>query len=116
MTALIIQEKGGGRVIASGEADRQVNLLEGNWYFDPGAVDFSVLTVTSRTYTCPYKGICYWIDLETEKGRVPNIAWVYRDPMLDYLFIKDQIGFYARSTSGTEAITRQGPPPVFASR
>jgi uncharacterized protein (DUF427 family) len=62
------------------------------------------LKITNRTYTCPYKGVCFWIDLEIPDGRVAqNVAWVYRSPKPGYEFIQDQLGFYARPTSGTLA-------------
>ncbi len=60
------------------------------------------LVITERTYTCPYKGVCNWIDFKTADGRVvQNIGWVYRRMKPGYEFIQDQIGFYARPTSAT---------------
>jgi len=106
--ALIIQERATGAIIACGEEDETAIPFEGNWYFAPEAVDMKHLRVTQRIYTCPYKGVCYWIDLDSPAGRAQNIAWVYNNPKPGYEFIKDKIGFYARNTSGTiaEAITQ----------
>jgi uncharacterized protein (DUF427 family) len=99
---VIIKETGSNAVIAQGEENAQVRAFEGNWYFQPETVDMSKLEITARTYTCPYKGTCYWIDLKTSTGNVyPNIGWVYQSPKAGYEFIKDQIGFYARPTNGT---------------
>lgn len=100
---LIINEKMTGTQIAAGEEDQTARVFEGNWYFDPNAVDASHLKVTERTYTCPYKGTCFWIDLESPEGRAQNVAWVYNNPKPGYEHIKDQIGFYARDTAGTTA-------------
>lgn len=100
--SLVIKERVSGAVIASGSEGETVRVFEGNWYFVPAAVNMTYLHITDRTYTCPYKGTCFWIDLETPSGaRVQNIGWVYPQPKPGYEFIKDQIGFYVRSTPGT---------------
>ncbi|HLU10548.1 MAG TPA: DUF427 domain-containing protein [Oceanobacillus sp.] len=96
-----VKERISGEVIAAGTQDQQVQVFEGNLYFAPEAVNMERLRVTDRIYTCPYKGECFWIDLETENGYFQNVAWVYRNPKPKYEFIKDQIGFYAYETSGT---------------
>jgi len=62
---VVIKETGSNAVIAQGEENTQVRAFEGNWYFQPETVDMGKLEITSRTYTCPYKGTCYWIDLNT---------------------------------------------------
>jgi len=99
---LTVKERFTGEIIASGTEHESVRVFEGNWYFQPEAVNMDHLRVTERTYTCPYKGICYWIDLETpDGGMTQNVAWVARQPKPGYEFVKDQIGFYARPTRGT---------------
>lgn len=99
----IIEAVPSGAPIASGD-ETQVRLFEGNLYFAPEAVNMDHLKVTERTYTCPYKGVCYWIDLETDAGWAQNVGWVYREPKAGYEFIKDQIAFYNRETSGTRVV------------
>ncbi len=102
--SLTIKERATNALIATGNENETVRVFEGNWYFHPQAVNMEHLHITERTYTCPYKGVCYWIDLETPDGsRIQNIGWVYRQPKSGYEFIKDQIGFYARPTAGTLA-------------
>lgn len=98
---LIVNEKPSGEQIAEGEVGQTAQVFEGNWYFDPSAVDMNHLKVTERTYTCPYKGVCYWIDLDAPTGKAQNIGWVYNNPKPGYENIKDQIAFYARDTAGT---------------
>lgn len=90
-----IKNKFSGEIIASAERLNGVSLFEGAWYFKPEHVDMTHLVVTERTYTCPYKGICYWIDLKTPKNQAENIGFVYFDVNSGYEFIKDQIGFYS---------------------
>jgi uncharacterized protein (DUF427 family) len=100
--SLIVRERSTGQIIAQGDENKNVREFEGNWYFAPDVVDMTHLKVTERTYTCPYKGVCYWIDVETADGHVArNVGWVYQQPKPGYEFIKDQIGFYARNTAGT---------------
>lgn len=99
--SLTVKARTTGEVIASGNEQQYVIPFEGNWYFAPEVVNMEHLKVTERTYTCPYKGVCFWIDLETPNGYAQNVAWVYNNPKPGYEFIKDQIGFYARNTSGT---------------
>lgn len=100
--AFIVKERLSNAVIAYAADHSAMRAFEGNWYFQPQAVNMAHLKVTERTYTCPYKGVCFWIDLVNADGLVAqNIGWVYRDPKPTYDFIKDQIGFYNRPTSGT---------------
>ena len=100
--AFIVKERSNGEIIAAAKDHQTVRVFEGNWYFKPEAVNMQHLKVTDRIYTCPYKGVCYWIDLEAPDGtKAKNVAWVYRDPKPTYEFIKDQIAFYTRPTEGT---------------
>jgi uncharacterized protein (DUF427 family) len=102
MQQYVIKERSNGTVIAYGEEGVSMHMLEGSWYFEN--VDMSLLRVTERTYTCPYKGVCYWIDLETPSGRAQNVGWVYPNPKRGYEHIKDLIGFYSHDTAGTIAL------------
>ncbi len=106
--AFIIEQKGSGRLIAQGSPAEDTALLyEGNWYFNPDQVDMTHLKITERTYTCPYKGVCFWIDLEAPELTARNVAWVYNHPMTGHEIIRNRIGFYARETAGTVAVKRE---------
>lgn len=105
--SLTLKARQTGIVLASGGADA-VQPFEGNLYFAPEAVNLELLRVTERTYTCPYKGVCYWIDLDAPGALARNVAWVYRAPKPGYEFIRDQIGFYGRDTA---AVTIEGALP-----
>jgi uncharacterized protein (DUF427 family) len=91
-------------VLAQGVEPDSVRQFEGNLYFAPDAVQQDQFVVTERTYTCPYKGVCYWVDLVGPNGRTVNVAWIYRNPKPGYEFIKDQWGFYNHPTPGTETL------------
>ena len=87
--------------LAVGTKDEQVILFEGAWYFDREVVDMTHLFITERTYICPYKGTCYWIDLQLPSGTVQNVAFTYFDVNPGYEFIQDKIGFYAGKRNAT---------------
>jgi uncharacterized protein (DUF427 family) len=103
---IIIKARESGAVIAAGEINRDVQYLEGNWYFTPEAVAMSALQISDRTYFCPYKGTCYWVDLITPEGMARSVGWVYPQPKDGYEFIRDRIAFYGRDTAATLSVTR----------
>ncbi|MCI0575769.1 MAG: DUF427 domain-containing protein [Chloroflexi bacterium] len=90
-----------GESLASAEKQVGVRLFEGAWYFDPAAVNLEHLVVTDRTYICPYKGTCYWIDLEAPGHQAQNVAFTYFQVHEGYEFIKDKIAFYAGQHEAT---------------
>lgn len=96
---VIIRSKSTGEVIASSGNPLR---FESNLYFDEKDVNFDLLSVTDRIYTCSYKGQCFWIDLRDEQEETGiiqnNVAWVYRDPFPGYEHIKDKIGFSSRES------------------
>lgn len=99
-----IRENGSGTVLAEAETKDQVLSYEGNLYFDPAAVRRDVLRMTERTYTCPYKGTCHWVDFAGPDGRtVKDVAWVYANPKPGHEAIKGRYGF----SSGRRGATRQ---------
>ena len=103
--SVAIVEKDSGAVLAQAE-DPGPGLVryEGNLYFAPDAVTADFLKVTARTYTCPYKGTCHWIDFVAADGRtVKDVAWVYGNPNPGHEVVKDRFGFYA----GTRGATKQ---------
>lgn len=87
--------------LASGVAGEHVQLFEGAWYFARDRVDMTHLIVTDRTYICPYKGVCYWIDLDMGDRQAQNVAFTYFDVNPGYEFIQDKIAFYAGRREAT---------------
>ena len=92
---ITIQNRATQQLIAEGIEGETVRLFEGAWYFDKTAVDPKDLIFTERTYICPYKGTCYWIDIMTPSGIVQDAAFTYFQVKPGYEFIQDRIGFYA---------------------
>lgn len=102
--SVAIVEKGTGAVLAKAERDADVVKYEGNLYFDPSVVSRDSLRVTERTYTCPMKGTCNWVDYVGPDGATTkDVAWIYPTPKAGHEVIKDRYGFYA----GTRGATRQ---------
>jgi uncharacterized protein (DUF427 family) len=100
--AVMIKERESGSVLAQGEPDSDVIEYEGNLYFNPSAVDKNALRVTSRTYTCPVKGTCNWVDFVAADGRtVPDVAWVYPQTKPGHEAIQGRYGFYAGRRKST---------------
>lgn len=100
--AITIRERDSGTVLAEGEPGSTVLKYEGYWYFPPEAVDRAALKVTERTYTCPYKGVCNWVDFVGPDGRtVRDVAWTYPAPKPGHEVIQGRFGFYAGSRGGT---------------
>jgi uncharacterized protein (DUF427 family) len=93
MTTITVTDVTRNEVLAQGELGEEVVLLEGCYYFEPDRVVLENLVTTERTYTCPYKGKCHWIDLEGPTGTYRDVAWVYSDPRPDYEYIRYRIGF-----------------------
>lgn len=99
---IIIREKSTGTPLAQAEIGPRLLKYEGNWYFDAALVNNGVLTVTERTYTCPYKGTCNWVNFVNPSGkRVEDIAWVYPSPKPGHESIARRFGFYAGAKGGT---------------
>lgn len=101
---IVISDRETGTRLAEGQTGNEVISYEGNWYFDASAVNQEALRLTERTYTCPYKGTCHWVDVVGPDGRTTRDAgWVYADPKPGHEAIKGRYGFYA----GTRGATRQ---------
>ena len=99
---ITIRDAHNGALLASAPVEAGVQLFEGAWYFDQEQVQMHRLIITDRTYTCPYKGVCYWIDMESEDGHTcSNIGFTYFKVNPGYESFKDQIGFYAGKREAT---------------
>lgn len=98
---ITIKDRKTNDVLALAKVGEAVRLFEGTWYFAPEAVDMTHLVKTGRTYVCPYKGTCYWIDLNAPDHQALNVAFTYFQVNPGYEFVKDRIGFYAGRREAT---------------
>ncbi len=100
--SITIREKNSGATLAEAEVGPGLAKYEGNWYFDPSTVRADVLKVTSRTYTCPIKGTCNWVDYVGPDGTiVKDVAWVYPEVKSGHEVIRGRYGFYAGNRGAT---------------
>jgi uncharacterized protein (DUF427 family) len=100
--SVTIRERTSGTTLAQAEVGDSLAKYEGNWYFDPSAVQTDRLRVTDRTYTCPYKGTCNWVDFVGPDGStVRDVAWVYPHVKLGHELIQGRYGFYAGTRGAT---------------
>ncbi|MCH2216086.1 MAG: DUF427 domain-containing protein, partial [Flavobacteriales bacterium] len=63
-------------------------------YIPKGDIDMSMLTESSRTTFCEWKGMGSYYHLADGKKRVENAAWFYLNPKNAYSPLKDHIAFY----------------------
>jgi uncharacterized protein (DUF427 family) len=89
-----------GQQLAQGELGKTVFSIEGNYYFDKSAVDFSHLKMkgNGQQYTCPIKrGTCDYYDLvnSSGNGEIDEIGWIY-EKVANSLFsqVEGKIAFY----------------------
>jgi uncharacterized protein (DUF427 family) len=100
--SITIREAESGEALAAAEEGPRLAKYEGNWYFDPAAVHDHLLRVSERTYTCPIKGTCNWVDYIGPDGRtVRDVAWVYPEVKAGHELIKGRYGFYAGKRGAT---------------
>jgi len=65
-----------GAVLAEAEAD-EVELVEGNVYFPPVAVNREFLKESQTQTVCPWKGTASYYDVVVEGAVNKDAAWVY---------------------------------------
>jgi len=69
--------------------------VEGNIYFHPSAIkDESILSQTSTTTRCPWKGEASYYTLNVGGRTLTDAAWFYPQPYEKAEKIKDYIAFY----------------------
>ena len=81
-----------GIVLAESEVHE---VVEGNIYFPPNAVDPDHLRPSDHTTVCPWKGTANYFDLMADGQEARNAAWMYRHPKPEATHIKDYVAFYS---------------------
>jgi uncharacterized protein (DUF427 family) len=86
----------GGVTVA--ESRRSKRVLETShppvYYIPPGDVRMDLLSSSSRTSYCEFKGLARYHDLTVEGHVVSDAAWSYADPVPGYEAIRDHLAFY----------------------
>ena len=80
-----------GKVLA--ESDR-FELVEGNVYFPPQALDRRYLKASVTTTICPWKGTAHYYTVAVDGAENPDAAWYYPEPKPAAAQIKDHVAFW----------------------
>ena len=80
-----------GETIA--ESDNTV-VVEGNHYFPRASVKAGVLTPSSRTSVCPWKGTAEYHSVQVGERENVDAAWYYADPKPAAAEIAGHVAFW----------------------
>jgi uncharacterized protein (DUF427 family) len=80
-----------GTVLA--ESDR-CEVVEGNQYFPPDAINAQHFKDSSTHTTCPWKGVASYYTIEVDGQANKDAAWYYPDPKDAAKQIKGYIAFW----------------------
>ncbi|HQT67399.1 MAG: hypothetical protein B7Z78_02870 [Rhodospirillales bacterium 20-60-12] len=75
------------------ESDATV-VVEGNHYFPAESVDAALLTPSSTTSQCPWKGTAHYHSLVAGGKENKDAAWYYPEPKSAAAQIKGRIAFW----------------------
>jgi uncharacterized protein (DUF427 family) len=75
------------------ESDDTV-VVEGNHYFPRASVDAALLSQSSTTTMCPWKGTAHYHGIVAGGTENRDAAWYYPDPKPAASEIKDRIAFW----------------------
>ncbi|MFV1992806.1 MAG: DUF427 domain-containing protein [Acidiferrobacterales bacterium] len=81
------------KILARAPVDEIIHL-EGNHYFIPESDQNDFMEISDRTYNCPKKGVCNWIDMKSGNSYFNDIAWVYPATKPEFTNITGRYGFY----------------------
>ncbi len=82
-----------GTVIAEAAPD-EVEIVENNIYFPPGAVAREHLRPTDTHTVCPWKGTASYYDVMVDGKANADAAWYYPQPKEAAGQIKDFVAFW----------------------
>lgn len=80
-----------GAVLA--ESDR-CEVVEGNQYFPPDAINSEYFKDSSTHTTCPWKGVANYYTIEVDGQTNKDAAWYYPEPKDAAKNIKGYIAFW----------------------
>jgi len=75
------------------ESDR-FELIEGNVYFPPEALDRSYVKPSATTTLCPWKGKAHYYTVVVNGQENADAAWYYPAPKPAAAAIKDHVAFW----------------------
>jgi uncharacterized protein (DUF427 family) len=80
-----------GAVLA--ESD-DIEIVEGNQYFPPGALHREYFKPSSQTTICPWKGTASYYDIEVNGKTNAAAAWYYAEPKSAASQIRGRVAFW----------------------
>ncbi len=104
---IILQPASGARVVRAGDTvlgttEHAVELREGGGgpvlYVPRADMDMAKLERTTRTTSCPWKGVANYYSVVTPTGRLDNAVWTYETPKAGLEGIAGHLAFYPSVT------------------
>ena len=80
-----------GKVIADSD---EYELVEGNVYFPPDAIDQAYFHASDHHTTCIWKGVASYYHVEVDGVRNENAAWFYPSPKAAAKNITNYVAFW----------------------
>lgn len=71
-----------------------VQVVEGNLYFPPDALNREHFTESDTRSTCPWKGVASYYHVEVEGSQNRDAAWVYLEPKPEAENIRAHVAFW----------------------
>ncbi len=68
--------------------------VEGNAYFPESSLNKALITPSSHTSTCPWKGTAEYYSLNVNGKTNDNAVWIYREPKSAAAEIKGRVAFW----------------------
>lgn len=100
-----VQVKVAGRTVA--DTREALTLSEASYppvfYIPRKDADMTLLTRTSHTTYCAYKGECAYYSIPVGKERATNAVWSYEQPYPAVAAIKEHLAFYPNRVDAIEA-------------
>jgi len=75
------------------ESDR-TEIVEGNHYFPPDAINREYFTQSDTRTTCPWKGVASYYTIQVNGQVNKDAAWSYPTPSDAAANIKDHVAFW----------------------
>lgn len=82
-----------GAILAEAAED-EVELVEGNVYFPPEAVNQDVVADSTTHTRCWWKGEASYYDVVVDGQTNSDAAWYYPDPLRAAGHLKDRVAFW----------------------
>ena len=80
-----------GEIIAESE---HTIVVEGNHYFPPNSINKNYFKPSSKTSTCPWKGLAHYYTIEVGEKENRDAAWYYPEPKQASENIKGYVAFW----------------------